>query len=67
MSDLIKALKIFLKYGDPINPTKCELNLLTVCIDPRVVEKVDILALELLGFSSDLERDGFVSDRFGSG
>ena len=30
MSDLIEALTIFLKYGNPRNPTHCEHDVLTI-------------------------------------
>jgi hypothetical protein len=34
VENLIKALQIFLKYGNPDNPTHCEHDVLTVVIDP---------------------------------
>ncbi len=65
MSDLIKALTIFLKYGDPYAPTHCEHDELTVCVDPDVVSDEDKAELDKLGFHP--HRDGhFVSFRFGS-
>jgi hypothetical protein len=66
MSDLIKALQIFLKYGDPGWPTHCEHDELWICgIDPEDVSKEDVEKLDELGFfiSSD---DCFKSFRFGS-
>lgn len=70
MRDLIEALTILLKYGDPRNPTSCEHDVLTICgIDPADVSAGDIVALEALGFFID--DDGyddaqFQSFRFGS-
>jgi len=34
MDDLIKALQILRKYGNPGNPTHCEHDTLLVLIDP---------------------------------
>lgn len=67
MEDLIKALQIFLKYGNPQWPTWCEHDCLHVCdIDPKKVSVEDITELERLGFLVDEEEDGFMSFRFGS-
>lgn len=52
MEDLIKALQIFLKYGNPRNPTHCEHDVLTVYINPEVV--------------SDEDGEHFISYRYGS-
>ena len=58
MKDLIKALQILLKYGDPKYPTHCEHDVLTICgIDAGVVSREDKEKLDGLGF--------FVSDEFG--
>lgn len=67
MSDLIQALQIFLKYGDPKYPTHCEHDSLFVGMDPNVVSDEDKKALDELGFfvASD-EPEGFTSFRFGS-
>ncbi len=65
MSDLIKALQIFLKYGNPDNPTHCEHDKLTVDIDPAKVSEEDIFELGRLGFDPG-EEDDFYSYRFGS-
>lgn len=66
MEDLIKALQIFLKYGNPDYPTWCSHDELHICdIDPDKVSDEDIKALDDLGFIAD-ELDGFVSFKFGS-
>jgi hypothetical protein len=64
VSDLIKALQIFLKYGDPSHPTCCEHDTLYVSIDPELVSKEDEAILDGLGFFKG--SDGFKSFRFGS-
>ncbi len=64
MSDLITALQIFLKYGNPHNPTHCNHDELIVCIDPEKVSEEDKQALNKLGFQE--AEYGFVSWRFGS-
>lgn len=66
MKDLIEALQIFLKYGDPRWPTHCEHDVLTVCIDPSDVSEEDISKLDKLGFIADEETHDFRSYRFGS-
>lgn len=68
MSNLIKALQIFLKYGDPKYPTHCEHDVLMICgIDPADVSPEDKKALDDLGFYVDTEDDDcFKSFRFGS-
>jgi len=51
MSDLIEALQILLKYGNPDCPTHCEHDSLTIVgIDPGDVSKKDIRKLDKLGF-----------------
>lgn len=64
MEDLIKALQIFLKYGNDTHPTHCEHDELIVDIDPEDVSKEDIEELYSLGFYP--YNDSFVSYRFGS-
>ncbi|HEY6019626.1 MAG TPA: hypothetical protein VIY48_06925 [Candidatus Paceibacterota bacterium] len=68
MKDLIEALTIFLKYGDPHYPTHCEHDELTICgIDPEQVSDEDKETLEGLGFFVSEEDEGvFKSFRFGS-
>ena len=58
MEDLIKALQIFLKYGNPQYPTYCEHDILTIMeIDPEKVSDEDKAELDDLGF--------FVGDEYG--
>lgn len=65
MENLIKALQIFLKYGNPDNPTHCEHDCLWICgIDPSDVSEEDIEKLDELGFF--IEDDAFKSYRYGS-
>lgn len=64
MRDLIQALNIFLKYGDPYSPTHCEHDTLCVMIAPDDVSEEDKRKLEKLGFIEYEEY--FVSYRFGS-
>jgi DNA-binding protein YbaB len=65
MEDLIKALQIFMKYGNPRYPTHCEHDVLHVAINPELVSIDDMKALEALSFTPD-GFDGFSSYRFGS-
>lgn len=67
MSDLIEALQILLKYGDPHSPTHCEHDTLWVCIDPGKVSDKDKARLLTLGFFvSEDGDDCFKSFRYGS-
>lgn len=67
MSDLIKALTVLLKYGDPRNPTHCEHDeLWIVGIDPSEVSVKDIAELDGLGFFVDEDNECFKSFRYGS-
>jgi hypothetical protein len=67
MKDLIEALTIFLKYGNPRHPTNCQHDELLVNIDPDLVSPEDLKKLDELGFNPDTEySDGFISFRFGS-
>lgn len=67
MEKLIKALQIFLKYGNPPYPTYCEHDILVVRIDPTTVNDADKKELDELGFSPSEEFDGcFASFRYGS-
>lgn len=68
MKDLIEALQIFLKYGNPGWPTHCEHDVLTVMIDPANVSEEDLARLEELSFipGSEYGEDVFTSFKFGS-
>jgi len=66
MSDLIEALNIFLKYGNPAYPTHCEHDVLTVDIRPNLVSDEDKKRLEDLGFHMNEDSDDFHSFKFGS-
>lgn len=66
MQDLIDALIIFRKYGNPQFPTHCEHDVLTICVDPAVVSEEDKVGLDKLGFIVDASSDAFISYRFGS-
>ena len=68
MENLIKALQIFLKYGNPTYPTNCSHDYLFVCVDPILVTDEDKAELNNLGFFVDTEFDGtgFGSFRYGS-
>jgi hypothetical protein len=66
MSDLIEALQIFLKYGNPDYPTWCEHDALHIAgINPDEVSDADIVRLDELGFFPSDEGD-FISFRYGS-
>lgn len=65
MKDLIEALTIFSKYTDARNPTNCDHDILTVCVNPAVVSADDLARLCELSFRA--REDGwFTSYRFGS-
>ena len=67
MEDLIKALQILLKYGNPDYPTWCEHDVLNICdIDPAKVSAEDLKELDRLGFIVNDDEDGFVSFKYGS-
>ena len=66
MKDLIEALQIFLKYGNPKYPTCCEHDTLYVLCDPEKVSQKDLHRLDALGFIADDAEHGFHSYRFGS-
>ena len=67
MENLIKALQIFMKYGNPDYPTRCEHDELFICgIDPETVSDEDKKLLEDLGFFVDDEQECFKSFRYGS-
>lgn len=72
MKDLIEALTILLKYGNPRNPTHCEHDVLTICgIEIEDVSTEDKVELKRLGFECDESEEAggeiaFYSFRFGS-
>ena len=67
MDDLIKALQLLRKYGNPEYPTWCEHDCLHVCdIDSDEVSEEDKAELETLGFFVDEDDGGFKSFKFGS-
>ena len=66
MDDLIEALQIFRKYGNPEWPTHCEHDELIVNIDPSNVTKSDLKRLDQLSFIPINDERHFKSFRFGS-
>ena len=65
MNNLIQALQIFIKYGNPDYPTHCEHDELTIRgIDPVKVSDEDKVKLEGLGFF--VSYGHFKSYRYGS-
>ena len=64
MSDLIKALQIFLKYENLEYPTNCIHDTLIVLVDPVDVSDEDIGELGFLGFI--VEDNYFISFKYGS-
>lgn len=67
MDELIQALMIFRKYGNPDRPTHCEHDTMYISIDPADVSEQDLAELDRLGFSPDSDNDEvFSSYRFGS-
>ena len=67
MEDLIKALQIFLKYGNPDYPTNCSHDQLTICgIEPDDVSDEDKEVLDKLGFFVSEVEECFISFKFGS-
>lgn len=66
MKDLIEALQIFLKYGNPHNPTHCEHDIMMVSIHDEDLEPEDVARLEQLSFTWNDEYECWTSYRFGS-
>ena len=67
MNDLIKALQIFLKYGDPAYPTDCRHDEMSIAeITKEQVSDEDVEALEELGFFWSDGEECFMSFKFGS-
>ena len=67
MKDLIEALTILLKYGNPAHPTNCTHDELGICgIEPDDVSADDKKRLEELGFLVNESEGYFYSFRYGS-
>lgn len=68
MDDLIEALQILRKYGNPQNPTHCEHDELYVYpgVDNDAISDEDKKRLSELSFNPCHDDDGFCSFRFGS-
>lgn len=66
MNDLIKALTILAKYGDPEFPTHCEHDVMYISIEHSEVSEEDKAELDKLGVIPDNESGMFKSYRFGS-
>lgn len=66
MDDLIEALTILRKYGNPYSPMYCEHATLNICINPINVSEADIARLDVLGVHIDESEECFYSFRFGS-
>lgn len=66
MDDLIEALTILRKYGNPAYPTHCEHDELWVDIRPELVSDEDKRRLDELGFFTSDSKLGFTSFKFGS-
>jgi len=68
MDDLLRAFQILRKYGNPINPTKCEEGVMHVIgIDHQAVSQEDIEELKMLGFFVNGDHNGnFSSYHYGS-
>lgn len=66
MDNLIKALTIFRKYGNPAYPTHCEHDVMYINIPYKDVSDEDKEELDKLGFIFDEENDQFKSYRYGS-
>jgi len=69
VENLIKALQIFLKYGNPEYPTHCEHDVMMICgIDPDDVSDEDKATLDGLGFfvGNEYGDDAFLSYHYGS-
>lgn len=66
MDDLLEALTILRKYGNPAFPTHCEHDVLYVVVPADNVSTEDLQHLEELGFTVNEDDEGFVSYKFGS-
>lgn len=67
MKELIEALNIFLKYGNPSRPTHCEHDTLWICgYTQEEISPEDTKTLEKLGFFYSEGDDTWMSYRYGS-
>jgi hypothetical protein len=69
MKQLIEALQILHKYGNPDYPTRCDNDTLMICgISPLDVSPEDKERLDELGFlvNRDYGEEQFLSFRFGA-
>lgn len=67
MEQLIEALQIFLKYGNPTYPTHCEHDQLAIVgYSKGDIPKEDRDKLKELGFFWSKEDEAFISYRYGS-
>lgn len=67
LDELIEALQIFRKYGNPECPSRCEHDTMYIMISPTEVPEEDRKRLDELGFFPDYEfGDAFKSYKFGS-
>lgn len=69
LSELIDALTLLRKYGDPTSPTHCEHDTLMICgIEPSQVSEEDTAKLEEMGFivGNEFGEEAFISYRYGS-
>ena len=64
--EIVAAIRIFQRYGNPDRPFHCAHDILMVCISPNEVSEEDKEELDSLGFYPDFENDGFHSFRYGS-
>lgn len=65
MNDLIEALTIFAKYGNPSNPT-CFIHDMLLVMAPENLSDEDSDRLKNLSFFYSAEYDCWASYRFGS-
>ncbi|MFA5767448.1 MAG: hypothetical protein WC919_05985 [Candidatus Paceibacterota bacterium] len=66
MDDLIEALTILRKYGNPSYPTNCTHDELMIAVSPDGVSPEDLKRLEELGVQPNSDGDSFYSFKFGS-
>ena len=66
MDQLIEALQILRKYGNPSSPTWCEHDTMHFCINPELVSDEDKKKLEELDVLCNEDEEDFYSFRYGS-